>query len=88
MKQSTINYVTTMVRNAYVRDCANKIVNHSDVVEASPVGAATSSFSTKQLASMQRKLQDETRNISVLWFGAAYIGGLMVGNNWYDGSVL
>ena len=32
----------------------NKIVDHSDVVRASPVGAAptTSSFSTKHLASM------------------------------------
>ena len=34
----------------------NKIVNHSDVVGASPVGAAptTSSFSTEHLASLDR----------------------------------
>ena len=45
----------------------NKIVDHSDVVGASPVGAAptTSSFSTKYLASMDwtNQLQDEMRNI-------------------------
>ena len=40
------NYRRTLVRN--------KIVAHSDVVEASPVGAAptTSSLSTKHMASM------------------------------------
>ena len=44
-----------------------KIVDHSDVVGAPPVGAAptSSSFSTEHVASMvgQMKLQDETRNI-------------------------
>ena len=45
----------------------NKIVDHSDVVGASPVGTAptTSSFSTYFLASMDwaKQLQDKTRNI-------------------------
>ena len=45
----------------------NKIVNHSDVVGASPAGAApaTSSFSTNAWIHWtdQRQLQDETRNI-------------------------
>ena len=45
----------------------NKIADHSDVVGASPVGAAptTSSFSTSHLASLngQRQLQGEARNI-------------------------
>ena len=45
----------------------NKIVDHSEVVWASPVGAAptTSSFSTAHLISMDwaKTLQDETRNI-------------------------
>ena len=42
----------------------NKIVDHSDVVGALPVGAAptTSSLSTEQWI-WQRQLQDETRNI-------------------------
>ena len=41
----------------------NKIVDHSDVVWASPVGTAptTSSFSTRQLA--QRQRHDEARKI-------------------------
>ena len=44
----------------------NKLVDHSDVVGASPVGAAPtkSSFATKRLAWIgQRQLQDEARNI-------------------------
>ena len=45
----------------------NKIVGHSAVVGASPVGAAsiTSSFSTLHLALMDvtKILQDETRNL-------------------------
>ena len=47
----------------------NNIVDHSDVVGASPVGAAptTSSFSTQYLASVHwvgpRQLQYKTRNI-------------------------
>ena len=45
----------------------NDIVDHSDVVGASPVGAAptTSSFSTEHLASniVRRQLQAESRNI-------------------------
>ena len=45
----------------------NKIIDNSDVVGASPVGATptTSSFSTYYLGSMdgQRPLQEETRNI-------------------------
>ena len=49
------------------RTLGNKIIDNSDVVGASPVGAAptTSSFSTYYLGSMdgQRPLQEETRNI-------------------------
>ena len=60
----------------------NKTVDYSDVVGASPVGAAptTSSLSTYHLTSMvgQRQLQNETRDISVLKFGAAYIRGFTV----------
>ena len=45
----------------------NKIADHSDVVGASPVGAAptTSSFSTNTWLHWigQRQLQDNTRNI-------------------------
>ena len=55
----------------------NKIVDHSDVVGASPVGAAptTSSFSTQNRASMDwtKTTADETRNINVLGLGVAYI---------------
>ena len=56
----------------------NKIVDHSDVVGASPVGAAptTSSFSTYYTWLQwigQRQLQDVTRNIYVLGLDASYI---------------
>ena len=60
----------------------NKIVDHSDVVGASPVGAAptTSSFSTNTWLQLieQRQLQDETRNIYVWGLGASYIRDLKV----------
>ena len=62
-------------------------VDHSDVVGATPVGAAstTSSFLTSDLASMDwanwKQLQDETRNISVLGFSAPYIRDLTAGPN-------
>ena len=60
---------------------SNKIVDLSDVVVESPVGAAptTSSFD-QRLASIYwaKQLRDETRNIYVLGFGAAYITGLTV----------
>ena len=55
----------------------NKIVDHSDVVGAVPVGAApsTSSFSTQRLASMDwaktTARRDEKQK--VLWFGMPYI---------------
>ena len=53
------------------------MVDHSDVVGASPVGAAptTSSFSTEHMDQCigQRQLQDETINIYDLGFDAAYI---------------
>ena len=63
-----------------------KIVDHSDVVRASPVGAtpATSSFSTYswlQWISIDNCMQDETRNIYVLGFGARYTKGLTVSRN-------
>ena len=61
---------------------ANKIVDHSDVVGASPVGAAptTSSFSTYHLASMDwaKTTARRDENILVLGFGATYFRGLMV----------
>ena len=55
--QQTSNISRTLV--------GNKIVDHSDVVGASPVGTAptTSSFSTYHMASMDWQLQDEARNI-------------------------
>ena len=60
-----------------------KIVDHSDVVGASPVGAAptTSSFSTDHTWLEwigQRQLQDETRNIYGFGLGASYIRELTV----------
>ena len=56
----------------------NKIVDHSDVVGASPVGAApnASSFSTYLAAMDNCKAGRETSNL--LWFGATYIRGLNV----------
>ena len=68
---------TSNIRCTLVGD---KIVNHSGVVGASPVGTAptTSSFSTCLQWIRQRQLQDETKNISVLGFGATYIRGLIV----------
>ena len=59
-----------------------KIVDHSDVVGASPVGAAATITSLLLNTSLQwigqRQLQDETRNIKVWGFGATYIRGLMI----------
>ena len=53
----------------------NKIVDHSDVVGASPVGAAptTSSFSTWYLALMDWAEQEDATIIYVLQFGTSYI---------------
>ena len=58
----------------------NKIVDHSDVVGVSPVGAAPttssqlhSSLNTWLQYIAQKQLQAETRNIQVLGFGATYI---------------
>ena len=63
----------------------NEIVDNSDVVGASPFGAAptTSSFSTLHLASMDwakatARRDEKTRNIYVLWLGAPYIRELTV----------
>ena len=61
----------------------NKIVDLSDVVGASPVGAAptTSSLSTYNTwlqYNGQMQLQDKTRNIHVWGLGASYIRELMV----------
>ena len=58
----------------------NKIVHHSDVVGASPVGAAptTSSFSPWHLASMDWANATAWRDEKVLGFGASYIRGLSV----------
>ena len=58
---------TCQVSNISRTLVGNQIVDHSDVVEASPVGAAptTSSFplNTWFQYSMQRQLQAKTRNI-------------------------
>ena len=59
----------------------NKTVDHSDVVGASPVGAAptTSSFSTKHLVSMDWAETTARRHYNHLsFFGAAYIRDFMV----------
>ena len=57
----------------------NKFVDHSDVVEASPVGAAatTSSFLTRLQRIRQRQMQDETRTFKC-WDLVSYIRGLTV----------
>ena len=58
----------------------NKIVDNSDVVGVSPVGDAptTSSLSTWLQWTGRRQLQDDTRNILVLGFGATYTTGFTV----------
>ena len=57
----------------------DRIFDHSDAEGASPVGAAPASSSSAWLQwTEQRHLQDETRNVWVLEFGAAYIRGLTV----------
>ena len=61
---------------------SNSIVDYSDVVGASPVGAAPlqlhlhSRFNPWFQCIRKRNLQDETRNISILWFGASYTRAL------------
>ena len=60
---------------------SNRSVDHSDVVGASPVGAAptTSSFSIWHLASRDlAKTQDSTRIFKGLGFSASYIRDLTV----------
>ena len=60
----------------------NKIVDHSDVVGASPVGAAptTASFSTWHLASRDsaKKAAGQYENLLSVGFGASYIRDLTV----------
>ena len=58
---------TSNIRHSLV---GNKIVDHSDVVGASPIAAAptTSSFSTWLQWIGQRQLWDETRNILDFFF--------------------
>ena len=70
----------------------NKIVDHSDVVGASPVDAAPmsamlqlhlhSQFNTCLQWIGQWQLQDETRSIYSLGFSATYIRDLIVSSNW------
>ena len=63
---------TSNIRHTWV---GNKIVDHSDVVGASPVGAAptTSSFSTQHLASMDwpkaTAKRDDNHSSFVIWCG-------------------
>ena len=61
----------------------NKINDHSDVVGASPVGAAPTPYlhyglNTWLQCMGQRQLQDEMRNISDLCFSATYITDVTV----------
>ena len=60
------------IRRTFV---GNKIVDHSDVVGASPVGAAptTSSFSTEHLASMDWAETTAIRDEKNLCFGVRLI---------------
>ena len=62
----------------------NKTIDHSDVVGASPVGAAptTSSFSTYHLASINctDNWLDLIKNTWIWGFGASYIRDLTVVN--------
>ena len=73
-KKKTTHRQTSNINRALV---GNKLVDHSDVVGASHIGAAPtiSSFSIKHLTSMdlERQLQYETRINEVLGFGATYI---------------
>ena len=70
------------VSNLRRTSLGNEIVDHSDVVGASPVGAAptTSSFSTKHWLQWigQRQVQGKTRNLYVWGLGAFYIRELTV----------
>ena len=63
----------------------NKIVDHRDVIGASPVDAATttSPFLTWHLVSMDwaKTTARREKNINVLWFGVPYIRGLTVVTN-------
>ena len=54
----------------------NKIVDHSDVVRASPVGAARPNTWLRWIG--QRQLQDKMKSIKILGLGATYIRGLTV----------
>ena len=79
-RRSSNNRQTSDIRRTFV---GNKIVDHSDVVGASPVGAAstTSSFSIWHLASMnwaKTIARRDEKHLSALWFGAACIRGLTV----------
>ena len=47
----------------------NTLVDHADVVGVSPVGAAPTSFTTLQLASMDWAMTTATRNENHLSFG-------------------
>ena len=76
----TVKYRQTS--NIYRILVGNKIVDHSDVVGASPVGAVPtiSSFSTYHIAAMDSAKTTASRdgNISVLWFAAFYIISFVV----------
>ena len=54
-----------------------KIAGHSDVFGALPVGYSQLDTWLQWIG--QRQLQDQTRNIEVLEFGATYIKGLTMG---------
>ena len=68
-------YIYRKVYNIRRTLVGNKIVDHSDVVGASPVGAAptTSSFSTQHLVSMDRAKTTARRDEKDLCFGTVCV---------------
>ena len=70
---------TSNIRRALL---GNEFVDHSDVVGAIPVRLLQPHLDSRLNAWLQligqRQLQDQTRNIYVLGFGASYVRGLMV----------
>ena len=78
-----LNLLTCTVKSNIGRTLVgNKIVDHSDIVGASPVGAAptTSSFSTEHMALMNwaKTTARRDKNIYVWGWGAPYIRELTV----------
>ena len=87
MVQSTKKYrKVSYIRRTLV---GNNIVDHSDVVGASPVGVAPTTPFLHQLYTWlqwigQIQLQNETRNIYVFGLGASYIREWTVSIDWHQ----